>query len=60
MPKLLLKLLVMLGLVYIVFMYIGYALMDQISFSFDEEQDSQGNGDKVIEDQFYTIEQNSP
>ena len=46
----------MLGLVYIVFMYIGYALMDQISFSFDEEQDSQGNGDKVIEDQFYTIE----
>jgi hypothetical protein len=56
MPRLLLKLLVMLGLVYIVFIYAGYALLDQITFSFDDEQDLQGNGDKVIEDQFYTIE----
>ncbi len=58
MPRLLLKLLVLLGVLYVVFMYAGYALMGFIDFSFEEEQDAQG--DKVIEDQWYTIEQNEP
>lgn len=61
MPRLLLKLLVLLGVLYVVFMYAGYALMGFIDFSFEGEQDAQGEqGDTVIEDQWYTIEQNEP